>query len=190
MIIENISQWRTADLVSIVERLKAEPQFNTSGIGSQTMLLFKTSRKKEKEDRFSGEREIPPAATCAGWAARQQYEDTRVVLIRAPNKLQMDVLDRMAVADVQQDMGLDDMKVLVKAIIEAIGDWQSHKTDISWIKDMPLRIDPKPKRSKVVIEREVAAIHSEKRRIMYAARGACERLDKKIEKIRNRKTVD
>lgn len=191
MLIENESGWNTEDLLALVVRVQQIPSFRLENFYSRTLLLFKTSRLKEKARRYGGSKEVekPPAASLTDWY-RNKYEDTRVVEIRSPSKIKLEVLDRLANSDDQQDMSKEDVLLVAKAIARALAGWAAERYDFSWANTVPLRVGRTPKRSKVAQEREVSALRNEQDRVRRKARQQIEKIEKQIEKVEKRKVAD
>lgn len=192
ILIENESQWRTEDLKEIVRRIEATPGFSRENFGQETLLLFTTSRKKVKKDKWGDSPdEIPEAADCPTHGRLgSRYEDTRVVIIRSAEALKADVLDRLANSDVQQDMKPEDVLKVVKETAYAIGGWRGKECDFDWYTEVALRIGGPGKRSKVAAKREIRALRNDQFQIRYRAREAIEKIEKKIEKIREKFKLD
>lgn len=183
MLIENESQWLTEDLLALVARVQQIPEFTLENFYPRTLLLFKTSRLKEK---WIGK---PPAASLPS-SYRIKYEDTRVVEIRSTSKIQLEVLDRLANSDDQQDMSKEDVVLVAKAIGRALGGWNADHHNYDWASMMALRVGRAPKRGAVALEREVRALRNEQDRFRRQARQEIEKIEKKIEKISKRKVAD
>jgi HAMP domain-containing protein len=191
VLIENESQWLTEDLLALVARVQQIPEFTLENFYPRTLLLFKTSRLKEKVRRSSKGDWIgkPPAASLPS-SYRIKYEDTRVVEIRSTSKIQLEVLDRLANSDDQQDMSKEDVVLVAKVIARALGGWKADHHDYDWASTMPLRVGRAPKRGAVALEREVRALRNEQDRFRRQARQEIEKIEKKIEKISKRKVAD
>lgn len=185
--VANESQWRTEDLLNLVEKILETPGFRRSSCGDGTLLLFKTDKSQIKDESIWGKRK---AAEYKQWgAAADRYSNTRLVLIRSADKLKTDVLDRIANSDVQQDMSQDDLMCLVKAVSRAIGGYNGAEyCNFSWIKDAPMRIGPPKKkdRSKDPIERRIAALERNRRDILRAADRAAQKVSDKIAELRKK----
>lgn len=189
VLIANESQWRTEDLTEIVRRIEETPGFSRENFYRDTLLLFQTSRKKEKKKKHAWQDDTkPPAAEhLRHGKLADRYEDTRLVLIRSTDAIGADVLDRLANSDVQQDMSGEDVLKVIREIARAIGGYRGEDCDFSWSTEVALRIGGTGKRTAESVEREIRGVRNEQNRIRRQAREWNEKLDKKIEALEAKK---
>lgn len=187
MLIENESNWNTQDLKAMVEAVMELEGFRKgSHIYEDTLLLFKTSRKRGRKN-WKGKRDEPPAA----YAVRNQnYSNTVIVEIRSKDKLKLDLLGRMAHINESghQDMSSDDVKCLLKEIKRALSSYIYSQASVAPLVHMPLRMRSKITRSKVVIDREIEGLQDKCRSWQRHLDREIEKVNEKIDSLRRKRS--
>lgn len=183
MLVENESNWRTDDLLGLLESVQSMEELKKGyQIERNTLLLFKTFAPKKHKDH-NGDSIRPSAADYSHHAPR--WSDVVLVYIRSRDQLKMDVLDRMAHIgeDYEQDMPAEDVECVAKAIGNAIGDWGSGRHNYSWARSKSLRSRSRIKRSKVAAGRELIVLKRKRNRIIRKANAQVANIDKRVEKL-------
>lgn len=184
MLIVNESNWSTEDLTAIVARIVNTPGYRQPyEFGTETLLLFKTSRRKQLKHR--------EAEAAIGFDRHEDYSDTAVVEIRSAPKLKMELLDHMANigGGNDGDMSAADALIVTKAIAKALGvsSYWNRDFDLSWGKTMPIRRRRgKAEKHPEVIRRRIGAIEEAKDKIRRHMRTELDILDDRIAKLKEK----
>jgi hypothetical protein len=188
MLIENESNWSTEDLVALTEAVAGKIGNQVRhGFKQDTLLLFKTSRKRERKGwRGAGQHVVKPP-TAYAQNNRHGHANTVVVYIASAKRLQMEVLDRMAniTDEGRQDMSSEDVVKVAKAIGSAIGGWRFGNNSYEWAANSPMRARSRGAKSKVATRRKIEKLREEQENYRRWAANEIEKLEKKIEALQS-----
>ncbi len=186
MIVENESNWRTEDIEALLKSITEQESFKRDyGVYDSTLLLFTTSRKKPKKDLYDDEIVKEPKA--ADYEPNPKaYYDTKVVKIRSAKKLEMELLDKLAhIGECVQHMSTANVVELAKAIWVCVGrEYFITDEKVEFAKTMNMRVRSKVTRSKVALERQIAALEWQQNRAQSDANRKIKKLAAKISAVR------
>ncbi len=167
MLIANESLWNTEDLTDLAETavgIIGKPGYHWK---HDTLLLFKTSRKRGRTVWMRGKSKKgrPPVAYAK--TQDQEYHNTAVIYIASPAKLKMDVLDRMAHVSEhgRQDMSSADVMELAKVIARAMFGWRADASEYDWAANLSMRKRSKATKTKLGLQRKIAKLEADKIRL-------------------------
>ena len=188
MIVANESNWMTEDLEALLESILKHDSFERDyGVYDSTLLLFTTSRKQPKKDPYDDEIVKEPKA--ADYESNpKNYYDTKVVKIRSAKKLEMELLDKLAhIGECVQHMSTANVVELAKAIWLCVGrDYFITDEKVEFAKTMNMRVRSKVIRSKVALERQIAALVWEQSKAQNEANRKIKKLEEKVFAIRRK----
>jgi hypothetical protein len=187
MIVENESNWRTDDLMVLLKSVMEQREFEKcTGVYEHTLILFKTSCKKDKVDKWDEDVvEKAPVADYDTW--NERWDDTKIISIQSAARLEMPLLDRLGHIgeDVVQHMSTTNVKAVAKAVWLCLARHGGHRSDLyDFAEKLNMRTRSKITRSTVAMQREVDALYWKKQRILREAQKRCDKLEVKSDKLR------
>jgi hypothetical protein len=188
MLIENESNWSTEDLVALVEAVTGKESFKLAPeIGPDTLILFKTSRKRKGGRGFSARRQAPPPAHSR-WAYKT-HSKTVFIEIGSAKRLQMGVLDRMAnikSPNCQQDMAAENVVKLATVIHTTLCCFSHRRADLSWAATMSMRTRSKTTKSKLAVKKKIDKIKENRDKYTRWYEQALADCDRQIRELKDR----
>jgi hypothetical protein len=186
MIVENESNWKTEDLVALLEKILGMEGFERGGhITSNTLLLFTTSRRRTPRVNSWQHRrgETPPPVEMDRSCRR--YYNTVAIKIRSAKRLQMEVLDRLAnvPGGGVQDMSAANVVKVAECIARALGNWHGTKLNFDWAKTFSMRTSTKNRRSETGVQRRIECLRDSQDDLRRICRAEIQKIEKKIQKL-------